>query len=130
MPLGLYRVMPGRSLAVGDLALARVPPAVSALAAERHYLPHGLPLVKDVAATAGQRVCADAMTVSIDGFPVALLRRSDRQRRPLPHWRGCVVLAPGAVLLLGRSADSFDGRYFGPTQRGDVIGRAVPIWLR
>jgi type IV secretory pathway protease TraF len=29
-------------------------------------------------------------------------------------WRGCRVLADGEVLLLGDTADSFDGRYWGP----------------
>lgn len=27
-----------------------------------------------------------------------------------------------------RSADSFDGRYFGPLPASSVIGRAIPLW--
>ena len=41
-----------------------------------------------------------------------------------------LALAYGALLLLNDPPDSFDGRYFGPTARRDVIGRATPIWVR
>lgn len=130
MPPGLYRIIPGASLDVGDLVIARLPPNVRRLAAQRHYLPLGVPLVKDVAASAGQRVCADGGTVSIDGRNVVLRRRADRRHRALPWWFGCRVLQEGSVFLLGRAADSFDGRYFGPTSASDVVGRAEPLWLR
>jgi type IV secretory pathway protease TraF len=40
--------------------------------------------------------------------------RGDAGGRRLVGWRGCRILARGEVLLLGDTADSFDGRYWGP----------------
>jgi len=130
MPIGLYGVAEARMLVVGDLAVARLPGNVGVLAARRRYLPRDIPLIKDVAAARGQRVCAEDVAVAIDGAIAALRRRSDRRGRPLPWWQGCRWLGKGEVLLLGRSPDSFDGRYFGPTPSEELVGRAVPLWLR
>jgi type IV secretory pathway protease TraF len=47
----------------------------------------------------------------------------------MPWWNGCVMLRSGALFLLMDSPDSFDGRYFGPTSRGDVIGEVRLLWL-
>jgi len=130
-PIGLYRLYPGMPPAVGDLVIARLPRDMRLLAASRRYLPLGVPLVKRVVATSGARICADGSSVTVDDRPVAHLRARDRAGRPLPAWRGCRTLAPGEVLLvMGGVRDSFDGRYFGPTAAGDVIGKAVPLWLR
>lgn len=41
-------------------------------------------------------------------------------------WRGCRVLAEGEVLLLGDTADSFDGRYWGPVSVQLIEG----VWRR
>ncbi len=130
MPIGLYRVGPAQALRVGDLAIAFPPAPAAAIAGARGYVPRAVPLLKDIAAIAGQRVCAQGTVVSVDGWPVALRHRLDRRGRPLPWWSGCRRLGMGDLFLLGRSADSFDGRYFGPTDRPDVLGRAVPLWLR
>jgi len=42
---------------------------------------------------------------------------------------GCRILRQDEVFLLNpRSADSLDGRYFGPLPTSSVVGRAVPLW--
>lgn len=41
-------------------------------------------------------------------------------------WRGCRVLAEGEVLLLGDTADSFDGRYWGPVSVDLIEG----VWRK
>jgi len=56
-------------------------------------------------------------------------REHDRSGRPLPIWQGCHVIADGEVFLMNwRSADSFDGRYFGALPTSAIIGTAVPLW--
>lgn len=131
MPIGLYAVEPGARLATGDVAIARLPVGARDLAARRHYLPVGVPLVKMVTAVAGQRICWTGTRVTIDGRLAALRRRDDRAGRPLPWRRGCTTLLGDSVLLLAtRSLDSFDGRYFGPTDAADEIGKGVPLWTR
>jgi hypothetical protein len=47
----------------------------------------------------------------------------------LPVWEGCRTIAAHELFVMnGRAPDSFDGRYFGPVVRADVIGRARPVW--
>lgn len=131
MPIGLYLIEPGARLATGDVAVARLPIGVRDLAAHRHYLPPGVPLVKKVAAVAGQRICWTTGRVAIDGRLAALRRRDDRAGRPLPWRHGCTMLLGDNVLLLAtRSPDSFDGRYFGPTDAQNQIGKGIPLWTR
>ena len=39
------------------------------------------------------------------------------------------MIAEGQVFLMNwQSADSLDGRYFGPLPAASILGRAVPIW--
>lgn len=127
-PRGLYRVLPGEAPARGDYAVARLAPAFRELAAARHYLPAGVPLVKRVAGVAGDVVCARGASLAINGRSVAVRRARDALGRPLPTWSGCLRLGTDGLLLLGESDWSFDGRYFGSTRRGDVIGRARLLW--
>jgi len=130
-PIGLYRVEPPTHLARGDMVIARAPVDVRALAAARHYLPANVPLVKRIAGLPGDRVCAIGGVVTINAQTVAHRRARDRARRPLPWWTGCRRLAPDMVfLLMARVPDSFDGRYFGPTPKVDVIGKARLLWAR
>lgn len=131
MPTGLYLIEPGVRLATGDVAVARLPIGARDLAARRHYLPLGVLLVKKVAAVAGQRICWTGGRVTIDGRPAALRRPVDRAGRPLPWRHGCTMLLGDRVLLLAtRSPDSFDGRYFGPTDGYDQIGKGIALWTR
>jgi len=129
-PIGLYAITASVALAPGDFALARLPEPYRGLAARRHYLPSNVPLVKRVAAVAGDRVCASGAAVTINGGPAAKRQSADRLGRPLPWWRGCTTLR-GAVLLLNPAEPaSFDGRYFGPIRQSALIGKAVPLWTR
>lgn len=130
-PIGLYWVKPDASVSVGDLAVARLPRSASWLAAQRHYLPSGVPLVKRVAAASGTIVCASGPYVLIGNGAAFRRRRADIAGRALPWWEGCRRLRPGEIFLLTAEApDSFDGRYFGVTQRRDVVGKAVLLWPR
>jgi type IV secretory pathway protease TraF len=56
-------------------------------------------------------------------------RARDERGRPLPSWQGCHALGEGEVFVMNwQSADSLDGRYFGPIPTSAIIGRAVPMW--
>jgi conjugative transfer signal peptidase TraF len=130
-PIGLYRVNPSSPIRRGDLVLVTPPDTARRLAAERGYLPAGVPLVKLVVAISGDLVCVDGGEVRIGGRHVAWTLSADRQGRPLPQWDGCRSLLDGEVfLLMADVPDSFDSRYFGPVERGQIIGRLAPLWTR
>jgi conjugative transfer signal peptidase TraF len=130
-PIGFYRLRPAgeRPLRKGDIVLVRPDTESVQLYAERGYLPLGVPLLKRIAATAGQIVCEQDGMVSIDGRHVADALRADGRGRPLISWHGCRPLRDDEVFLLMADVPaSLDGRYLGPTSVGSVLGRATPLW--
>lgn len=131
LPIGLYQLEPARAAAVGELVAYRPAPELSRAFAARGYLPDGVPLLKPVAATPPSVVCRQGLRIVIDGRTVAMALEKDRAGRPLPRWSGCITLGPEAVFLLAPDVpDALDGRYFGPVDRRDLLGRIVPIRIR
>jgi conjugative transfer signal peptidase TraF len=129
VPIGLYAVAQPTGLRLADLAAVAPPEPLAKFLADRGYLPRGVPLLKHVLALSGQSVCRNSFTVTIDGTAIGEARERDSRSRPLPSWKGCRVVSADEVFLMNpRSADSFDGRYFGPLPISSVIGRAIPLW--
>ena len=129
-PVGLYGVSAPHDMQTGDMVIARVPDRWRMLSAERRYVPAEVPLVKRVAAAPGDNVCAWGSAVFINRKWAASRSPVDAKGRAMPWWNGCTLLRGGAVFLLMDDPASFDGRYFGPTPRGDIIGRARLLWAR
>ena len=131
-PIGLWHVLPRSSrdhLRVGDYVLFWPDRRSALLFANRDYLPLGVPLLKRVAAVAGQTVCEGGGKVSIDGHHVADALKRDGRGRRLVAWTGCGPLRPGSIfVLIPNVPTSLDGRYFGPTPISSIIGRVTPLW--
>ncbi len=132
VPRGWYRVGHidhADVLQVGSIVLARLPAHASALAAQRGYLPAGVPILKRIGAVAPQSVCVREHVVRIDGIAVATVRTLDGNQRPLLVWQQCRALADNELFLLGVTHPaSFDSRYFGPIATSAVVGIARPMW--
>lgn len=129
VPRGWYRIGSPDSLHVSGIVLVRLPAGVAALAAQRGYLPAGVPLLKRIGAVAAQSVCVGEGSVRIDGVAVAAVLAEDGVSRPLSPWAQCRALSEGELFLLSDvHAASFDSRYFGPVDASTVIGRAYPLW--
>ena len=128
---GWYRIAPDvgpDSLHVGSIVLARLPDSVAAFAAQRGYLPHGVPILKRIGALAPQSVCIREQVVRIDCDPVAITRLHDGAHRPLAAWAQCRPLAGDELFLLSNTNPaSFDSRYFGPIATSAVLGIARPL---
>ena len=134
-PMGLWRIRPiSRSVRVGDHVFICPPKtAVFISARERGYLRPGLcpggfgPLIKIVAATAGQRVEINE-SVAIDGRHLAHshLADVDGKRRPLSRFAGGVV-PPNFLFLHSDFVGSYDSRYFGPVPKNGVLGLATEV---
>ena len=129
LPTGLYHIRGTASLHVGERIAINPPHGLRELLAERGYLPSGVPLLKEVAALRGDTVCRQDLTIMINGEPVGKARALDSRARPLPDWQGCHIIGADEIFVMNlRAPDSFDGRYFGPIARAQVIGRASPVW--
>lgn len=130
VPIGLYSVSAAKVIARGDLVLAWPPAGAQRLAAERGYLPFGVPLVKVVAALQGDRVCAIGARIFVNGAEATIRLLRDSKGRLLPRWHGCRTLAQDDVFLLNHHVlHSFDGRYFGVIPRSNIIGKLKALWL-
>jgi len=127
-PVGLYLVTPGARPQPGDMVIAQVPVRYRMLAAQRHYLPLNVPLVKRVIASAGDDICAFGHDLYLNGKWIAARRSVDSQHRPLPTWHGCIRLRGHQLFLMMDHPASFDGRYLGITEGKDVIGKARLLW--
>jgi conjugative transfer signal peptidase TraF len=110
--------------------LVRLPSTLAQWTADRGYLPAGLPLLKQVAATPGDTVCEQGGAVRINGQRLGVALDVDGRRRVLQAWVGCRPLRPDEYFLWGpNSPASFDSRYFGPVRVTDITGSVVPVWI-
>jgi conjugative transfer signal peptidase TraF len=125
-PVGLYAVsrsVPKR----GDLFVTRLPREMEALAVSRRILSAKTPVLKPIAAVAGDLVCRTGPAIRINGRFAAIARGRDGHGRPLPTWRGCRRLSSSQVFVLARDAHSFDSRYYGPLDIQLARGIARPL---
>jgi conjugative transfer signal peptidase TraF len=128
-PRGWYLITPAARFRVGDYVVTQIPNEAALLAAARGYLPLTVPLLKQVGAVAGVRVCACNGVVYIDGAAVGRVLDVDTNGRTLTSWQECRALTGDELFLLNTSnIASFDSRYFGPVQTTYVRGRATPLW--
>jgi conjugative transfer signal peptidase TraF len=128
-PLGWYLVKATTDIHRGEFAVVRLPAPIAALADERKYLPKAVPLLKSVAAVAGDLVCEQQGVVQINDAVVARSLQRDGAGRELVEWTGCRQLHAGDLFVLGTTNDaSFDSRYYGPLSASSVIGKAIPLW--
>ena len=128
-PKGWYARVPVRRLTLKTWVIARLPIQAASLAAQRHYLPATVPVLKQIIATAGQLVCVRHGTVYVDSRLLVRARAFDGAHRPLIAWDGCRTLHADEFLLINAGSESsFDSRYFGPLSRANVLANAIPLW--
>ncbi len=129
-PTGLYWIRGDAPLEKGVYVIAPMPPQYKMMAAQRHYIPLNIPLLKRVVALFGDKICRHGEVIFVNDKPAAIALKHDSQGRKLPVWQGCFVLKKDQFFALMDASDSFDGRYFGPLNKKDVIGIAVPIFVK
>jgi conjugative transfer signal peptidase TraF len=136
-PPGVYWAIP-KAPAVGELVFFRPPEdPVFDQALSRGYIGRGgfahyEQMLKRISAIGGDVVTIDDAGVTVNGRMLVNSKpmAHDGAGRPMPvlrlsHYR----LAPGEVLLMSDfSAWSFDGRYFGPISRSQILSVVRPVW--
>jgi len=129
VPVGLYLLETTDERYVSELVAVVPPEPLASFLAAGDYLPRGVSMLKHVLALPGQTVCRDGRVVTVDKVAVGMALERDRRGRSLPVWQGCRVISQDMLFLMNsQSADSLDGRYFGPLPISAVIGRAHRIW--
>ncbi len=128
-PLGLYFIK-DRQPVLGEYALIRPSKTVAMFIEERGYLPPETLLIKRIVALPGDEICRKDLGIFINKIHVAEVQKADSLDREMPQWSGCFTLKTGEVFLLNDHEKSLDGRYFGATKLNDVVGVAVPLFVK
>lgn len=126
VPTGLYSISDAKP-AKGDFVALVPAGAARALLGAYGVLPAGRVLLKRLSAVEGDTVCRSGVSITINGAEAATARLVTPEGHALPAWGGCRVLGAGEILVLAPHPLSFDGRYFGPIDAGQVIGVATPL---
>jgi conjugative transfer signal peptidase TraF len=126
-PAGLYLASP-TPISVGQIVAFSAPPDAFPYADGHLAFLHRVPLLKAVAARAGDVVCTATGRLTINGRDRGPIASRDSRGVALPRWRGCRALEPGEVFVFSnRVPNSFDSRYFGPVSVHAVIGVYRPL---
>jgi type IV secretory pathway protease TraF len=126
VPIGWYYVAK-RQPKIGEIAVIKPTDWVQIYASSRGYLPQNVWLLKPIFASHPSIICRFASHVFVDGKHVAKAKIKDKMHRLLPVWKGCKALTSTQYFVLGRHRDSFDSRYFGPSEKHQVVGTAFPL---
>lgn len=129
MPPGFYRRTEGRTER-GAIVTVRARDVAPDYAALRDFADPSDRFIKRVVGVSGDVVCAHGRIITINATPIVTREMRDRAGRELPSWHGCRTLTEGEFFLLGDSADSFDGRYWGVVDRQQIEGIWRPLHVR
>lgn len=137
LPAGLYQAHPLTQPRRGDLVLACIPQLFAHYAYERGYLMSGrcqgevAPIGKYIAAAGGDEVEITARGISVNGRLLPHSAPRARDGRGLELFSTTLHRRLGAdeLLLANPMAASFDSRYFGVVQRGQLLARLEPLWV-
>ncbi len=127
-PVGLY-LLQDRTPKRGDFVAIKLTRWAADLAETRNYLPKSALLIKRVVAVQNDKICRVGDEIFINTKRVAKALRQDKQGRNMPFWTGCLTLTAEQFFVLSKRKCAFDGRYFGPVNRSQILGIAKPIWL-
>ena len=122
LPSGFYRLAPlAMPLTRGTLVVLPVPASVQPW----HWW--FTPLLKPIAAVAGETVCHRHHTLFINGADFGPVYAT-AYGKPLPQIAaGCVVVPAGHVFLASPAPRSLDGRYLGATPIATLTAQATPL---
>ncbi len=126
LPVGFY-VRTEAPIDSGAFVTVRAADVAPAAARARDFEGRRDRFIKRIAAVAGDRVCAEGDVLTINDGPPMSRRTHDSTGAELPRWNGCRALGANEVLLLGDAEHSFDGRYWGPVDRGLIEGVWRPL---
>jgi conjugative transfer signal peptidase TraF len=126
-PRGLYVRSPEAPV-LGRIVAFHAPASVFPYADERMGYLRRVPILKEIAATAGDTVCTLNGELRINGRRVAAILSRDSHGQPLPRWQACRRLRDGELFVhASHIPNSFDSRYYGPIRTREIVGVFRPV---
>ena len=131
MPRGFYLVVPVKKIMRYDIVEFMPPLTVLDFLKKRNWVPSSGLLVKYVFAIPGDDVCIRSGAVWINNKKIGKVYRFYAGEKKLPQTKICGRLKSDQYLLLSnRKQRSFDGRYFGAISSHNILGRAIPLFIK
>jgi len=106
------------------------------LASEREYVTRGLcgagdyrPMMKRVIGVEGDTVIISDEDVRVNGTRIdnSTIMTHDSKGRPIAAFEGGIVPKGSLFLMSNENPNSYDGRYFGFVEQGQIIGTIKPL---
>ncbi|CAN7661216.1 S26 family signal peptidase [Phenylobacterium sp. LjRoot225] len=127
-PQGLYVRTP-ETPRLGRVIAFKAPASVFPYAERRMDYLHRIPILKQIGAAAGDRVCTLNGELRINDRRAGPVYAHDRYGGELPRWIGCRRLAEDEFFVFSdRIPNSFDSRYYGPLRAPEVVGVFRPVF--
>lgn len=136
IPIGIY-LTTNKQLSIGDFVMFCPPDTDIFLAAKkRGYITSGFCsgdygyMMKQVVGQTGDMVTITEKGVLLNDqlLPHSQLIESDLDGNALPKYKEEYVISDGDVLLMSNISDtSFDGRYFGPISKNQILTVVNPL---
>lgn len=128
MPKGIYLMLPAKEINRGDLVIFYPPKKAADFAHKNHWLPDSNILLKQVFGIPNDFVCNYHQVIEINGKILGKVYDFYAPGKKMPHRQFCAKLKDEQYLLLSTYIDrSYDGRYFGPVLRQQIIAKAKLI---
>jgi conjugative transfer signal peptidase TraF len=138
LPRGIYRLV-SEPAVPGSLVMVCLPEQTAVLALNRRYVDSGSyptscasrtrPLLKTLAAVAGDHVSSGPLGISVNGvlLPHSLPLRFDRRGRAQAAFVFRGVLPDARVWIHAPHPRSWDSRYFGPLPASSIAATLKPL---
>jgi len=131
MPEGWYWLVPTQKIQRYDMVAFTPPLKAQDFLTQRHWGPKSNQMMKYVMGIPGDFVCNYQQVLWINRQKIAPILRVYAPHQPLPQSNFCGYLKPSQYMLLSTKIEhSFDSRYFGPVERGNIIAKAIPIFSK
>lgn len=131
MPRGFYLVVPVKKINRYDIVEFIPPASILAFIKNLNWVPKSGLIIKYAFAIPGDNVCVCNNAVWINNKKIGNTYRFYAPEKLLPQTKICGKLEANQYLLLSTKRErSFDGRYFGAISAHNILGRAIPIYVR
>lgn len=126
LPRGIYRLLPERQIARGDVVLVV---DLDEIGIDRALCPYK-GLLKLAAAFGGDTIDSDGKHIFVNGrmLPNSDLFTHDKFGKNLPQQDYPYIVPDGSVYLTSQHKYGYDSRYFGPISLSHVVGAAKMVF--
>lgn len=126
MEKGIYLLKEIDELKKGDVVLLNIPLKIKETLYSRGYLPKNIKtLLKEVVAIEGDKIEVVNNKLYVNNEFKGEIAKADPKGRELTSFVEDKILKRDEIFLLGRGENSYDSRYFGVVEKGELLKKTI-----